>query len=299
MQEFSVQVFLLRHRKEMTMIAEVSAGAIGGAVAIAAGQPMDLMKVRRHLGHGKSQILQIVQSEGVKTLYKGISAPLAMSSFVAAATFGSYGFAARAIEGRMDKGPLAVATAGLIVGTAVAPLYCSSELIKCQMQIQGHASMLGCLKQRVQTLPPSLAVFQGLGLTWLRDMPAFAVYFLTYEWLKQKAGLRCSPLLGESSNESSLPKTMAIGGMAGMASWAVVHPVDVLKSRVQTLPITAPKAERKVLYQLKKGLQAEGPQMLRRGFMASMQRSFIMSCFLFSTYEQVMAFHRNHGLLAA
>ena len=55
-----------------------------------------------------------------------------------------------------------------------------------------------------------------------------------------------------------VPATQAAGGCAGTISWAVLHPVDVIKSCVQALPDTTPAADRTVAAVARKGFQEEG-----------------------------------------
>merc|ERR1740131_786135 len=59
----------------------------------------------------------------------------------------------------------------------------------------------------------------------MRDVPAFATYFLSYEL----AARACTPAGGEVT---PLGVLMA-GGLAGVASWLLTYPVDVIKTRLQ------------------------------------------------------------------
>lgn len=58
------------------------------------------------------------------------------------------------------------------------------------------------------------------------DIPASGMYFLTYEYLKE----RFTP----EGGKLSLLATIAAGGFAGIANWLVGMPPDILKSRLQT-----------------------------------------------------------------
>lgn len=58
------------------------------------------------------------------------------------------------------------------------------------------------------------------------DIPASGMYFLTYEYLKE----RFTP----EDGKLSLLATITAGGCAGIANWLVGMPPDILKSRLQT-----------------------------------------------------------------
>jgi len=58
------------------------------------------------------------------------------------------------------------------------------------------------------------------------DIPASGMYFLTYEYLKE----RFTP----EGGKLSLLATIMAGGFAGIANWLVGMPPDILKSRLQT-----------------------------------------------------------------
>ena len=64
-------------------------------------------------------------------------------------------------------------------------------------------------------------MFRGFLPTLLREVPAFSVYFASYELMTR--------------GEEQVPtwRLLLAGGMAGTASWVLTYPVDVIKSRVQ------------------------------------------------------------------
>ena len=67
------------------------------------------------------------------------------------------------------------------------------------------------------------------------------------------------------------------GGLDGCASWAIVHPVDMLKTAVQGAAATPAGAAPASLWQVvRQNGRAHGWQWLTRGFAASQQRSFVV-----------------------
>ena len=70
-------------------------------------------------------------------------------------------------------------------------------------------------------------LYRGYSATALRDIPSYGVYFLTYEWTKDR-------LVAASSLQSPLLPMLAAGGIAGCLSWLSCYPLDVIKSVIQT-----------------------------------------------------------------
>lgn len=71
-------------------------------------------------------------------------------------------------------------------------------------------------------------LFRGFGLTIVREGIGCPLFFGSYEWVREmlkpvdKRKEDCNPLA-----------TMVAGAIAGLVTWTVVYPVDVIKSRVQ------------------------------------------------------------------
>ena len=69
-------------------------------------------------------------------------------------------------------------------------------------------------------------MYRGLPTQALRDIPACIAYFLIYEFLIYH-GVKTFPSV------SSTLQSFVYGGMAGVGSWALILPFDVMKSRIQ------------------------------------------------------------------
>lgn len=69
-------------------------------------------------------------------------------------------------------------------------------------------------------------MYRGLPTQALRDIPASIAYFLIYEFLIYH-GVKNFP------NISSTLQSFVFGGVAGVVSWALIMPFDVMKSRIQ------------------------------------------------------------------
>lgn len=94
-------------------------------------------------------------------------------------------------------------------------------------------------------------------------------------WAVRLLELQCARVAdADGSCAGSCLTRQTAGGCAGTLSWAVLHPVDVLKSCVQALPDTTPAAERTVAAVARKGFQEEGLRCVEfRGGCARVMRS--------------------------
>ena len=70
-----------------------------------------------------------------------------------------------------------------------------------------------------------ILVFRGSAATLARDGPGSAAYFVVYEYFKRH--------LTPPGESLSLPAVIMAGGLAGVAMWTLVFPVDTVKSALQ------------------------------------------------------------------
>ena len=96
---------------------------------------------------------------------------------------------------------------------------------------------------------------RGLATTVVREVPAFGLYFGTYEWLMQ--------LWPEYKDYN--PWVFTAGGLAGVASWIPTYPIDVVKSRLQADKFGAEASYRGPMHCLKTMIEKEGYGVLVRG----------------------------------
>jgi len=111
-----------------------------------------------------------------------------------------------------------------------------------------------------------------MGLTLLRDIPAFGVYFSSYELSK---GMMAQ--YGFDAYRSSFLS----GGVAGVMSFMLLHPIDVFKSCRQMQPVDIPKSDTTVRAIVKAGVDVHGPQFFVRGLMPSILRAGPVSAVIF------------------
>jgi solute carrier family 25 carnitine/acylcarnitine transporter 20/29 len=71
------------------------------------------------------------------------------------------------------------------------------------------------------------ALFRGMGIVVVREVPAFASYMTTYTFIRRHFTLA-------DRHEPSLGLDLLAGGTAGVVSWVITIPADVVKSRLQS-----------------------------------------------------------------
>ncbi|KAM3911580.1 mitochondrial carnitine/acylcarnitine carrier protein-like [Leptodactylus fuscus] len=276
-------------------------GGMGGVCLTLAGQPMDTVKVNLQIQARpvEGQRLQynntvdcfrkIVSQQGLWGLYKGMGAPLAGVTPIMAMTF--FGFSLgkklQQNEPRDKLRPHQMFSAGMLAGLFAAIIVVPAERIKCLLQAQANSPrkrFLGPMdcagqlfrEQGIQSL------YRGTVLTLLRDIPATGMYFMSYEWMKEKMTPH-----GGSVRDLSAARILLAGGVAGMCNWVVAIPMDVLKSRFQTAPNNQYRGVQDVFREI---LRDEGPRGLYKGFTAAMLRAFPANAACFLGFEASMKF---------
>uniref|UniRef100_T1IWA6 Mitochondrial carnitine/acylcarnitine carrier protein n=1 Tax=Strigamia maritima TaxID=126957 RepID=T1IWA6_STRMM len=278
------------------------AGGFGGVCLVAAGHPLDTIKVRLQTMPkpeiGKAPLftgtwdcaMKTVQKEGFKGLYKGMAAPIAGVTPMYAVCFLGFSIGKKLQQTSPDH-QLSLPQlfkAGMLSGVFTTAIMAPGERIKCLLQIQQasgdakYAGPIDCVKKLYKE-GGIRSIYKGTGATLLRDVPASGMYFMTYEWLQ-----RVLTPEGRSRGDLSPLRTLFAGGMAGIFNWVVAIAPDVLKSRLQTAPEgTYPNGIRDVFKQL---IKEEGPKALFKGAAPVMLRAFPANAACFLGFEVAMKF---------
>lgn len=278
-------------------LADFMSGTVGGGAGILAGQPFDTVKVRMqsrsHLYRSTAHcFMTTLRKEGFFGLYRGMLSPLAGSGPMNAILFATYGKALRFLTGGdvpVEEAPLrAVAGAGMFGGMGQLAIITSTDLIKCQLQVQtarrgvasplAYTGPLDCAAARVRQLGWGRGLFQGLSATALRDVPSFGLYFASYEGFKRSLRRRLGP--GYDGVASFFA-----GGLAGMCSWSCVYPIDVVKSIIQASPADRPARQVAFLRVARDLYATQGAGAFVRGLDSALLRAFPVNAATFLVYE--------------
>jgi solute carrier family 25 carnitine/acylcarnitine transporter 20/29 len=217
------------------------------------------------------------------------------------------------------------AVCGLITGMITSLLLCPVEHVKIRLQTlqqQGSSSSSSPSHRSLSSFDVAKqiilrssdhghgglkGIYRGLFVTCLRQGPSFAIYFPVYHILKdvfsnsnsnsniKNNNKNCSndnkdPSSSSSSSSSLWWSSALAGGCAGSLAWTIVYPIDVIKSRIQSLPIDTPSKKRSLYYIARNIYRNEGGFMtmiLSRGLAVTILRAFPVNGTIFFVYEYV------------
>lgn len=249
------------HPTENALVGQIksfAAGGFGGICAVAVGHPFDLVKVRLQTaapgtyGGAMDVVRKTIAQDGFKGLYRGVAAPLAGVTPMFAISFWGYDLGKRLVtavsEPAGPNGSLSIAqisAAGFFSAIPTTAVAAPFERVKVILQIQGQQAKSAASEgaaaaaQQPKQFKGAFdvvghlykegglrSVFKGSVATLARDGPGSALYFATYEYLKV--------LLTPEGQSMSLGAISFAGGMAGVAMWVPVFPIDTIKSRLQS-----------------------------------------------------------------
>ena len=228
-------------------------GFIAGGVQTILGHPFDTLKTRMQIYKLPliSILQKMVKKEGIKSFYKGSLTPMVSGCIQNSIVFTSENYFQKYIKNNFFTGFLAGTLSSFVVSPA--------ELIKCQIQnnMDKHITIMDACKLMKRK---KINLYCGLELTMIRDSFGLGTYFGSYNYLQKKQN---NPFFN--------------GGIAGVLSWIVSYPFDVIKTKKQ---ITN-QSYRYILSNI-------NSKQLVRGLNIVIIRSFIVNAGIFYTYETLL-----------
>ena len=217
--------------------------------------------------------------------------------------------------------PLVTWLAGAAAGLASWAVSTPTELIKCRAQLGTPSHRSWDVARQVWRAEGLRGLYLGGGVTALRDSLGYGFYFWTYSLLTR--GWVSSPSLSPASQGASddggvggstsgstssgdgprsdgnrllaeAPKVLLAGGLSGIATWASIYPLDVIKTRVQAQIAgsgTRSGAEEKRIgawAMSRRILRDEGLGALFRGLGVCSLRAFVVNAVQWGVYELAM-----------
>ena len=180
-------------------------GCISGMFGIILSHPIDSIKTHYQTTKGSRF------SYSIPNLYRGITSPLVGVGIEKAIVFGTYNYC----RDKHLNTPLSGAISGLAASLIVSPY----ERIKIMKQTGQGVTVKNIIS-------PSF-LFKGLSATFTREVPGFAIYFSTYEWLKHR-------FYTSSECEITIPSSFLFGGISGTMAWIFIYPQDRIKTVLQS-----------------------------------------------------------------
>ena len=225
-------------------------GCISGMTGIVLSHPVDTIKTSIQTNN------KIIFN--IKHLYKGITSPLIGVGFEKAIVFGTYNYC----KNNYNNIPLSGAISGLAASVIVSPY----ERIKIMKQTNQNISYK-------QLVSPSF-LFKGLSATFTREVPGFAIYFSTYEYLKNH-------FYTKKNKDISIFSSFIFGGMSGTMAWIFIYPQDRIKTILQSEQNTEIKKIIKNIY------KTGGFKQFYSGFSFAVMRAILLHSGTFCTMEML------------
>jgi len=250
----------LRHRKAIVCALTAS------GISTFAGYPLDSLKSRLQTTKTPISVprlaLTVYREEGIAGFYRGLWIPLLTISFFRAASFTIYTSTKEYFQKRhwlerdsiIDAsitGGISGAMSGALITVGSTPF----ELVKVRRQLEyAIASSKGVhLEKAPGTLDAVKDIFRtggigglytGFRLHLARDTTGTMLYFLEYDGMRYLLGRK------RSGEQGAIPTWLPIhislvpfvcGSFAGVTSWALIYPLDVVKTKVQQRALAGEK----------------------------------------------------------
>jgi len=181
-------------------------GGVSGMFGIVLSHPIDSIKTHIQTGNKLSSF-----NPTIRNFYKGVKSPLLGVGIETSLVFGTYNYCKN-----IQKYPIMVsgAISGLIASCIVSPY----ERLKILQQTNKNISFYNTNIQ---------FWLKGLGTTFTREVPGFAIYFSVYEkcksWSEQHYNTRIS-----------YTESFLYGGLSGVIAWIFIYPQDRIKTILQS-----------------------------------------------------------------
>ena len=249
-------------------------GWVAGISAVIISHPFDTYKT--HIQENK-----VMPNYKLKTLYRGLSAPLLGVGFEKAVVFGVYessilhtGKWCKSIWGDNVSALVASnALSGGLSGMCASFIVTPFERMKILLQTTPITPVTS--PDHKNMLRPNIrGIFQGLSATFYRETPGFAIYFSTYNYLKYRYEQKNRQKLG-------FVNSFIYGGIAGATSWLFIYPQDRIKTKIQALKDTNMSFKEGFNEIVKK----EGIKGLYKGFSYALLRAIPLHATAFMTME--------------
>ncbi|KAF2847580.1 mitochondrial 2-oxodicarboxylate carrier protein-like protein [Plenodomus tracheiphilus IPT5] len=236
-------------KKPLPFRYQFAAGAVAGVSEILLMYPLDVVKTRIQLQHGKvvegegyTGVLdcfkKIVKNEGASRLYRGITAPILMEVPKRAIKFSANDSFATLYQSLFNTPtptqPLAILT-GASAGATESLIVVPFELLKIRLQDKTSASryngLLDCLTKVIRHEGP-LALYNGFEATLWRHIVWNAGYFgCIFQVRSQLPDHTTATNPGRQKTVNDL----VAGFVGGVVGTTFNTPLDVVKSRIQSV----------------------------------------------------------------
>ncbi|KAI9885528.1 MAG: hypothetical protein M1823_002667 [Watsoniomyces obsoletus] len=245
---------------------DLTFGSIAGILGKIVEYPFDTVKVRLQ-SQPDSQPLryqgpidclkQSFQHEGLRGLYRGVSAPLVGAAAETSSLFFSYGIAKDLLQSKVYGSSSALPLPALVFAGAASGAFTSLvltpiELVKCQMQVSARsasdqtARRASSIIRSIYTRHGVIGFWHGQLGTLIRETGGSAAWFGSYEavLLLFKKYRHPQPLSAAPS-PPPIHQQLIAGAIAGMSYNFIFFPADTIKSCMQTEEVPLDRGSRR------------------------------------------------------
>lgn len=275
-------------RRNKAVVCALSASYI----STFAGYPLDSLKSRLQTTKYPISIPSLAalvyREEGIMGFYRGLWIPLMTISFVRAASFTIYNrtkehFRNNNILCRDSIIDVALTggSSGAMSGALISFTSAPFELVKIRRQLE---YTIAASKGIHLVKPPGTVeavreifrtngmagLYTGFRLHFLRDTSGTALYFLEYDGMRHLLGRKRSGEQGPTPSWLPIHPSVVpffCGSLAGVTSWALIYPLDVVKTKVQQRALAGDRYRGvfETLHRLIRGPDPNAPKPLLMG----------------------------------
>ena len=284
----------------------IVAGAFAGAVARIFVAPLDVIKIRLQiqkenysLTNAKykgavSAMATIAREEGIrKGLWAGTLPALCLWIPYTGIQFGMLNLLLTSSSS--SSGSSSSSSSNFVYGavagaTATIATY-PFDIIRTQLASQGIPKTYNGVFDAFYGLLRRRKLYAGLGITLIEIVPATSVQFGVYGYLDNKM-----------NSDKNSKNHFAKGFIAGSCARVAIHPLDVMKKRLQVVGLKraasygAAETAHKAFPLVVSILKTEGPRGFYKGLLPALCKSAPSSAITFGVYEFAIRFLDNQQL---
>ncbi|KZT52713.1 mitochondrial carrier [Calocera cornea HHB12733] len=231
---------------------------VGSLVSTLLGFPLDSLKSR--LQAARTPVTpfllatNVFREEGIRGFFRGVWIPLLTISIVRTTSFTIYSTTKEQVhrQGFFTQDRLRdVALTGSIAGAASGSSICFGsapfELVKVRRQLEyAIAQARGVTIAKPPNTMSAVAqivrekgffgLYQGFRMHFVRDTLGTSLYFMEYDSFRYLMGRNIRGEQGAPPPWLPIPQSLIpffCGSVAGVTSWAIIYPADVVKTKIQ------------------------------------------------------------------